>query len=79
MDTARLLISPEAAKTLILTRWNTILMQTIQGYLQTHSRNLLQSIEKIYAKYTTPLHSLLSKRESETQLLNTFLKELGYE
>jgi type I restriction enzyme M protein len=79
VDTARLLISPEAAKTLILTRWNTILMQTIQGYLQTHSRNLLQNIEKIYAKYTTPLHSLLSKRESETQLLNTFLKELGYE
>jgi hypothetical protein len=39
----------------------------------------LQAVENLHEKYTTPLHSILSEREKETQLLNTFLMELGYE
>lgn len=79
VEQARLLITPEEAKELILKRWQTILHQTINGYLQTHSRQLLIAIEHLHSKYTTPLHSILELRETETQLLNTFLMELGYE
>ncbi len=79
VDKARLLISPEEAKELILKRWKITLQQTINGYLQTHSRKLLQAIENLHDKYTIPLHKILSEREKETQLLNTFLIELGYE
>lgn len=79
VEQARLLITPEEAKDLILKRWQTILHQTINGYLQTHSRQLLIAIEHLHSKYTTPLHSILEARETETQLLNTFLMELGYE
>ena len=79
VEQARLLITPEEAKELILKRWQSILHQTINGYLQTHSRQLLIAIEHLYSKYTTPLHSILEARETETQLLNTFLMELGYE
>lgn len=79
VEQARLLITPEEAKELILKRWQTILHQTIHGYLQTHSRQLLITIEHLHSKYTTPLHSILEARETETQLLNTFLMELGYE
>jgi type I restriction enzyme M protein len=79
VDQARLLITPEEAKQLILKRWNSVLHQTINGYLQTHSRQLLLAIENLHGKYTTPLHSILSDREKETALLNSYLMELGYE
>lgn len=79
VDQARLLITPDEAKELILKRWNRTLHQTINSYLQNHKRNLLSGIESLWDKYTTPLHSILTKREEETQLLNDFLTELGYE
>ena len=79
VDLARLSITPEIAKELILKRWLLTLHNTINGYLQTHKRTLLQAVENIYDKYTTPLHSILSAREKETHLLNNFLIELGYE
>jgi type I restriction enzyme M protein len=79
VEQARLLITPEEAKELILKRWQSILHHTINGYLETHSRQLLIAIEHLHSKYTTPLHSILEARETETQLLNTFLMELGYE
>ncbi|MDD5363079.1 MAG: type I restriction-modification system subunit M [Ignavibacteria bacterium] len=79
VEQARLLIPPEEAKELILKRWNSVLHETINGYIQTHQRQLLKAIENIWDKYNTPLHIILSEREKETQTLNEFLKELGYE
>ena len=79
VDKARLLITPEEAKDLILKRWLRILQQTVNDYLQAHQRQLLQAVENVWEKYTTPLHSILEEREKETELLNRFLVELGYE
>ena len=79
VDQARLLISDEEAKELILKRWLKTLQDTVNSYLQTHKRDLLQAVENLWQKYTTPLSTILSEREEETQLLNKFLKELGYE
>ncbi|MCW3105712.1 MAG: methylase [Segetibacter sp.] len=79
VEQARLLITPEEAKELILKRWQTVLHQTINGYLQAHSRHLLQAMENLHDKYTIPLHSILSERENDSSLLSNFLIELGYE
>lgn len=79
VDQARLLITPEEAKDLIMQRWLQTLQQTINDYLQAHQRQLLQAVENIWEKYTTTLHSILEEREKETELLNQFLVELGYE
>ena len=79
VDLARLSITPDEAKQLILKRWKAVLHQTINSYLQTHSRQLLIAIENLHSKYTIPLHSILTEREKETTLLNSFLIELGYE
>lgn len=79
VDQARLLITPEEAKELILKRWLRTLQQTVNDYLQTHQRQLLQAVENLWDKYTTTLHSILNAREVETETLNTFLIELGYE
>ncbi len=79
VDQARILILPEEAKELILKRWNNVLHETINCYLQNHSRSLLIAIENIYRKYITPLHHVSSEREKETKVLNKYLAELGYE
>lgn len=79
VDRARLSITPEQAKELILKRWQQTLQHTINGYLDAHQRTLLQAIENVWDKYTLPLHNILSARDKETALLNNFLIELGYE
>lgn len=79
VDKARLLITPEEAKDLILKRWLRTLQQTVNDYLQAHQRQLLQAVENVWETYTVPLHSVLTEREKETELLNQFLIELGYE
>jgi len=79
VDQARLLIAPEEAKDLIMQRWLRTLQQTVNDYLQAHQRQLLQAVENLWEKYTTPLQSILEEREKETELLNQFLVELGYE
>lgn len=79
VDQARLLITPEEAKELIMQRWLQTLQQTVNDYLQAHQRQLLQAIENVWEKYTVPLHRVLEEREKETELLNNFLIELGYE
>lgn len=79
VDQARILISVDEARELILSRWQRTLSQTVNGYLQTHQRNLLQAVENVWDKYTTPLQSILDAREKQTNVLNQFLTELGYE
>ena len=79
VDSARLKITPEEAKELILKRWKATLHSTVNGYLQNHSRKLLLEVNNLHDKYTIPLHNILLDRDKETQLLNSFLIELGYE
>ncbi|MCC7526700.1 MAG: hypothetical protein IT250_17885, partial [Chitinophagaceae bacterium] len=79
VDQARTLITPEEAEELILKRWLLTLQQTVNDYLQAHQRQLLQAVENLWEKYTTPLHSILEEREKETKQLDKFLIELGYE
>jgi len=79
VDLARMSITPDEAKELILKRWKLTLHHTINGYLQNHSRQLLMNVENLYDKYTAPLHSILLRRENDSKLLNNFLIELGYE
>lgn len=79
VDQARLLITPEEAKDLILKRWLRTLQQTVNDYLQAHQRQLLQAVENVWEKYTDTLHGILNSRETDTETLNKSLIELGYE
>ena len=79
VDQARLLITPEEAKELIMQRWLQTLQQTVNDYLQAHQRQLLQAVEKVWEKYTTTLHGILDARDLETVTLTNYLMELGYE
>ncbi len=79
VEEARAKISVEEAKELIIKRWEKSLHTLIIGYQEIHTRNLIHAIEELYEKYTTTLNDVLSSREKETQLLNNFLIDLGYE
>lgn len=79
VEEARAKISVEEAKALIIKRWERTLHTVIDGYQEIHTRNLIQSIEELFEKYTTTLDDVLNSREKETLLLNNFLMELGYE
>jgi type I restriction enzyme M protein len=79
VERARAKITLEEAKELIIKRWKKSLHTLIIGYQEIHTRNLIHAIEELYEKYTTTLSDVLSSREKETQLLNNFLIELGYE
>ncbi len=67
MDKARLLITPEEAKELIMKRWLRTLQQTVNDYLQAHQRQLLQAVENVWEKYTNTLHGILDSREADTK------------
>ena len=79
VEEARAKITVEEAKALIIKRWERTLHTVITGYQENHTRNLIAAIEELYEKYTTTLDAVLNSREKETQLLNNFLIELGYE
>lgn len=79
VDMARQSITPEEAKDLILNRWLRTLQQTVSDYLQAHQRQLLQAIENVWEKYTTTLQNILSDRETQSELFDAYLLELGYE
>ncbi len=79
VEEARAKITVEDAKSLIIKRWERTLHTVINDYQENHTRNLIAAIEELFEKYTTTLDSVLNSREKETQLLNNFLIELGYE
>lgn len=79
VEQAREKITPEEAKELIIKRWERTLHSVVKGYQEIHTRNLINSIVELYEKYTITLDDVLSSREQESNLLNNFLIELGYE
>ena len=62
VEQAREKISDAEAKELIIARWLRTLQLTINGYLEIHIRNLQQSIEAMYDKYTVTLSEILKER-----------------
>lgn len=79
VEQARAKITVAEAQDLIIKRWERTLHSVITGYQENHTRNLTAAIGEFADKYTTTLDDVLTAREKETKLLNTFLMELGYE
>jgi type I restriction enzyme M protein len=76
---ARAKISPDEAKTVILTLLRRVLFETYDAYLRADSRQLLAALENLHAKYAVTAKDILKRRDDAAAKLNTFLKELGYE
>lgn len=78
-DKAREQISDEDAQQLIMARWLSVLLELLKGYLDAHTKKLQKAVERMYEKYTITLTDILNDREINTNILNNYLKELGYE
>lgn len=79
VEKAREKITPDEAKVLILERWQQVLNNTVNAYIQQYQRSLRSHLERIWDKYTVTLTDILNDREKEQTVLNNFLMELGYE
>ncbi len=76
---ARVKITPAEAEQLIIARWERTLYSTIDGYLKQYLQGFVADVENLHNKYSVTLKNLITDREKETQLLNQYLNELGYE
>jgi type I restriction enzyme M protein len=72
-------ITPEAAKGLILARWQSILYDTVMDYVNRYERELIAQLETRFVKYETTLTTIIDERNKAANELDHFLMELGYE
>ena len=77
-DKAREQISNDDARRLICERWLMTLHDTVNVYLEAHTRRLQQAVELLYDKYSVTLTSLIEERKAATDELENYLIELGY-
>lgn len=77
-DKAREQISNDDARRLICDRWLKTLHDTVNVYLEAHTRRLQQAVELLYDKYSVTLTSLIEERKAATNELENYLIELGY-
>lgn len=77
-DKAREQISNDDAQRLICERWLKTLHDTVNVYLEAHTRCLQQAVELLYDKYSVTLTSLIEERDVATEELENYLIELGY-
>lgn len=77
-DKAREQISNDDARRLICERWLKTLHDTVNVYLEAHTRSLQQAVELLYDKYSVTLTSLIEERKAATNELENYLIELGY-
>lgn len=77
-DKAREQISNDDARRLICERWQKTLHDTVNVYLEAHTRRLQQAVELLYDKYSVTLTSLIEERKVATDELENYLIELGY-
>jgi type I restriction enzyme M protein len=72
-------ITPDEAKTLILSRWKILLTEQYQDYLRQHLQGLITCTENLWSKYSMTVSQLLKDRDTATVQLQQFLVELGYD
>lgn len=77
-DKAREQISNDDARRLICERWLKTLHDTVNVYLEAHTRRLQQAVELLYDKYSVTLTSLIEERKAATEEFENYLIELGY-
>lgn len=77
-DKAREQISNDDARRLICERWLKTLHDTVNVYLEAHTRRLQQAVELLYDKYSVTLTSLIEERDAATEELENYLIDLGY-
>lgn len=76
---AREKISVDEARTVIIERLKTRLLNIYHGYLRAEQRACIKAVENLWAKYAVTARQIEAERDQASRQLQAFLVELGYE
>lgn len=79
VESARVKISADEARTVIVERLRQLLMTTYQTYLRADQRACIKTIENLWGKYAVTAKTIEAERDEASEQLQAFLVELGYE
>lgn len=75
---AREKISEDEARTVIIDRLRTLLLNIYQVYLRVEQRACIRAVENLWAKYAVTARQIEAERDEASRELDGFLVELGY-
>jgi type I restriction enzyme M protein len=75
---AREKISVDEARTVIIERLRTMLLDIYQGYLRAEQRACIKAVENLWNKYAVTARQIEAERDEASRQLQEFLVELGY-
>ncbi|MFT7413057.1 MAG: type I restriction enzyme M protein [Paraglaciecola sp.] len=79
LETARNNIAPSDAKILIEQRFKQQMQESFNQYLRQLVSQFVKAVENLHGKYAITVKDILTERDEQAALLNSFLQELGYE
>jgi type I restriction enzyme M protein len=79
VERARLKISKDEARQVIVERLGKLLFESYRQYLRADQRACIAAVENLWGKYAVTAKQIESEREKAAKVLRDFLVELGYE
>jgi len=79
VEQARLKISADEARVIIIQRLGQVLMASFQHYLRADQRACVAAVENLWRKYAVTAKQIEAQRDMAAEQLQAFLTELGYE
>ena len=76
---ARLKISADEARVIIVERLGKVLFASYQHYLRADQRACVAAVENLWRKYAVTARQIEAQRDAAAEQLQSFLAELGYE
>lgn len=79
VEQARLKISKDEARVVIVERLGKVLFDSYRQYLRADQRACIAAIENLWSKYAVTAKQIEAERDDAAQAMQSFLVELGYE
>lgn len=79
VEQARLKISKDEARQVIVERLGKLLLESYRQYLRADQRACIAAVENLWGKYAVTAKQIESERDEAAKSLHNFLVELGYE
>lgn len=78
MEQARLKISKDEARQVIVERLGKLLFESYRQYLRADQRACIAAVENLWSKYAITAKQIEAARDGAAEMLQGFLMELGY-
>lgn len=79
VQSAKQKISSDAARTVIMERLESILLETYNSYIRADQRACVKALENLWDKYAVTAKDIEKERDIASKQLHEFMVELGYE